>query len=151
MIEPVRHGEALLAEIDGTHSAPGTIAVWWLGQSGYLIKSRFGTLVIDPYLSEYLTRKNEGTAKPHVRMTHAPLRGSDLGGVDLVLSSHKHPDHLDPETMPEGLGLPRGRMIGLDSGRSFAWKGFAVRAFPSAHEGLDTDERGRHLDLGFVV
>jgi hypothetical protein len=42
-------------------------------------------------------------------------------------------------------------MIGLDSGRSFAWKGFAVRAFPPAHEGLDTDERGRHLDVGFVV
>jgi L-ascorbate metabolism protein UlaG (beta-lactamase superfamily) len=172
MIEPVRHGEELLAEIQGTRPAPGTIAVWWLGQSGFLIKSRFGTLVIDPYLSEYLTKKYEGTEKPHIRMTRAPFRGAELSGVDLVLASHKHSDHLDPETMAdllaaspgaalalpgaiiehaEGLGLPRGRLIGLDAGRSFTWKGFSIRAVPSAHEGLDTDAQGRHLYLGFVI
>jgi L-ascorbate 6-phosphate lactonase len=172
MIEPVRHGESLLAEIDATRPAPGSLAVWWLGQSGFLIKSRTGTLVIDPYLSEHLTRKYEGTDKPHVRMTRAPLRGSDLRGVDLVLSSHKHSDHLDPGTMPdllaaspdarlvlpaalvehaEGLGLPPGRLVGLVAGGTFERAGFAVRAVPSAHEGLDTDERGRHLYLGFVV
>ncbi len=26
-----------------------------------------------------------------------------------------------------------------------------IRAIPSAHEGLDTDDRGRHLYLGFVI
>ena len=60
-----------LYKIHGTRPALGTIAIWWLGQSGDLIKSRFGTLVIDPYLSEHLTRKYEGTARPHVRMTRA--------------------------------------------------------------------------------
>ena len=29
-------------------------------------------------------------------------------------------------------------------GKSFQWKGFTVRAVPSAHERLDTDARGRH-------
>jgi L-ascorbate 6-phosphate lactonase len=172
MIEPVHHGEELLAEIQGTRPAPGTIAIWWLGQSGFLVKSRFGTLVIDPYLSESLTKKYEGTDKPHIRMTRAPFRGAELSGVDLVLSSHKHSDHLDPGTMPdllaaspgaalalpaaiveyaETLGLPRGRLIGLVVDRSFAWKGFSVRPVPSAHEGLDTDEQGRHLYQGFVI
>jgi L-ascorbate metabolism protein UlaG (beta-lactamase superfamily) len=42
-------------------------------------------------------------------------------------------------------------MIGLDAGKSFIWKGFSVRAVPSAHEGLDTDVQGRNLYLGFVV
>jgi L-ascorbate metabolism protein UlaG (beta-lactamase superfamily) len=172
MIEPFRQGETLLAEIHGTRPAPGRIAVWWLGQSGFLIKSRFGMLVIDPYLSEHLTKKYEGTEKPHIRMTRAPFRGAELAGVDLVLSSHKHSDHLDPGTMPdllaaspgaalglpaaivehaESLGLPRGRLIGLVADRSFTWKGFSVRPVPSAHEGLDTDEQGRHLYLGFVI
>ncbi len=172
MIEPVRHGESLLAEIDATRPAPGALVVWWLGQSGFLIKTRMGTLVIDPYLSEHLTRKYEGTDRPHVRMTRAPLRGADLRGVDLVLSSHKHSDHLDPGTMPDllaaspdarlvlpealvehavGLGLAEEHLVGLDAGGTYERAGFAVRAIPSAHEGLDTDERGRHLYLGFVV
>jgi L-ascorbate metabolism protein UlaG (beta-lactamase superfamily) len=172
MIEPARQGASLLAEIEATRPGPGTISVWWLGQSGFLIKSRTGTLIIDPYLSEHLTRKYEGTARPHVRMTRAPLRGSDLRGVDLVLSTHKHSDHLDPGTIPdllaaspgarlvlpealvehaEGLGLPSARLVGLVAGGTFERAGFAVRAVPSAHEGLDTDQGGRHLYLGFVV
>jgi hypothetical protein len=39
MIEPVRQGAELTAEIEATSPAPGCLAVWWLGQSGYLIKS----------------------------------------------------------------------------------------------------------------
>ena len=172
MIEPHRQGEELQNEIAATRPEPGALAIWWLGQSGFLIKSRFGTLVIDPYLSEHLTRKYEGTARPHVRMTRAPLRAADLDAVDLILASHQHSDHLDPATMPdllaaspgaplalpaalrghaEELGLPSGRLIGLDAGKSFSWKGFSVRAIPSAHEGLDTDANGRHLYLGFVI
>lgn len=172
MIEPVRSGASLREEIEGTEPGPGTLAVWWLGQSGYLIKSRFGTLVVDPYLSEHLTQKYAATEKPHVRMTRAPLRGADLRGVDLVLSSHKHSDHLDPGTMPDlmaassratlvlpealveharGLGLPVDRLAGLDAGRTIEHRGFVVRGVASAHEGLDTNDRGRHLYLGFVI
>ena len=172
MIEPIRSGAALLAEIDETRPAPGTLAVWWLGQSGFLIKSRFGTLIVDPYLSEHLTRKYEGTDKPHIRMTRAPLRGAELRSIDLVLSSHKHSDHLDPGTMPDllaaspearlllpeslldharGLGLPEGRLVGLVDGATYQRAGFHVAALPSAHEGLDTDDRGRPLYLGFLI
>jgi L-ascorbate 6-phosphate lactonase len=172
MIEPILFGDALLQEIGSTGSGPGVLSVWWLGQSGYLLKSRSGTLVIDPYLSEHLTRKYEGTNKPHVRMTRAPFRGEELQDVDLALSSHKHSDHLDPGTMPDllaasptarlvlpaslvehavSLGLPDDRLVGLEAGQSFESHGFSVRAVPSAHEGLDTDVLGRHLYLGYVI
>ena len=137
MIEPVKSGQALVNEITETRPEPGTVAVWWLGQSGYLIKSHSAMVVIDPYLSEHLTAKYEGTSRPHVLMTRAPLRGGDLTGVDLVLSSHKHSDHLDPGTLPDllaaspgavvvlpesiieyatELGLPRKKLLGLDAG-----------------------------------
>ena len=59
-----------------------------------------------------------------------------------------------PEAIVEhavGLGLPADRLVGLDAGETFASGGFTVRAVPSAHEGLDTDDRGRHLYLGFVI
>ena len=174
LIEPVLSGRGLIEEVNATSPARGSIAVWWLGQSGYLIKSCGGTLLIDPYLSEHLTKKYAETARPHLRMTQAPLRGADMAdiGIDLVLASHKHSDHLDPGTAPEiirgsprarlglpaavvdyaeGLGIDRGRMAGLVAGQTLEIRGFCVRAIPSAHEGLDTDGLGRHLYLGFVI
>lgn len=172
MIEPRRSGPGLLEEIAGTRPGPGAVAVWWLGQSGYLLKSVETLVAIDPYLSEHLTLKYANTERPHVRMTRAPFRGGDLAGVDLVLCSHRHSDHLDPGTAPDlmqrsegaslvvpaalveqavGLGIERERVIGIDAGESLRRPGVSVRAVPSAHEGLDTDERGRHLYLGFVV
>jgi L-ascorbate 6-phosphate lactonase len=173
MIEPVRRGDELIEEIAGTIPAPGSLSVWWLGQSGFLIKSHAGLLAIDLYLSEHLTRKYEATGRPHIRMTRAPIRGGDLRGVDLVLASHKHSDHLDPGTLPDLmsaspraivalpgairdhalalLGVPADRLFGLDAGGVLERAGFRVRAVPSAHEGLDTDDGGRHLYLGYVI
>jgi L-ascorbate 6-phosphate lactonase len=172
MIEPIRHGRELIEEIEATAPGPRSLVVWWLGQSGFLIKSRAGLLAIDLYLSEHLTTKYEATVRPHVRMTRAPIRGHELRGVDLVLASHRHSDHLDPGTMPEllaaspgailmlpesirkyesELGLPLDRLVGLDSGAEEERAGFRVRAIPSAHEGLDTDDQGRHLYLGYII
>lgn len=172
MIEPIQADAEFLNDVESTHPDSGTLAIWWLGQSGYVVKSPGGTMVIDPYLSEHLTTKYAGTAKPHVRMMRSPCRGPDLRRVDLVLSSHKHSDHLDPGTLPGlleaspeatlvlpealvehaiGLGLPAGRLVGLDAGRNFRHRGFQVEAIPSAHEGLDTDDRGRHLYLGYII
>jgi L-ascorbate 6-phosphate lactonase len=105
-------------------------------------------------------------------MTRAPIRGGDLKGVDAVLASHKHSDHLDPGTLPdlmaashgaklvlpesllehaEQMGLPAGRLTGIDAGRTVKAGGFAIRAVPSAHERIDRDSRGRCLYLGYVI
>lgn len=172
MIEPVNHGSTLAREIEEVSPGRGSLSIWWLGQSGFLIKSCRGTLIVDPYLSEHLTRKYEGTARPHIRMTRAPLRGSDLSGLDVVLASHKHSDHLDPGTLPDlmaaspgamlvlpesllehasQMGLQADRLAGTDAGRSMDVAGFRIRAVPSAHEQIDRDAAGRHLYLGYVI
>jgi L-ascorbate metabolism protein UlaG (beta-lactamase superfamily) len=172
MIQPVLQGPLLAEEIRATVPGAGSLCVWWLGQSGFVIKSRFGTLVIDPYLSDSLTRKYAGSSRPHVRLTSCPILPQQLDGVDLLLCSHKHTDHMDPETLvpimganpgaelavPEALihhvekmGVPARRLMGLDDGWTLDRAGFFVRAIPSAHESLDTDDSGRHLYLGFVV
>jgi L-ascorbate metabolism protein UlaG (beta-lactamase superfamily) len=128
--------------------------------------------VIDPYLSEHLTTKYAATDRPHVRMTEAPLRGRDLTGIDVAVSSHRHSDHLDPGTMPDllaaspratlvlpasleehaaALGIDPARLQGIDAGEFVDLAGFRIRAVPSAHERLDKDAAGRHLYLGFVI
>jgi L-ascorbate 6-phosphate lactonase len=172
MIEPVRSGPDLVREIAETEVPPGGLAVWWLGQSGYLLKSRFGVLAVDLYLSEHLTHKYEATARPHVRMTRSPIRGDELRGIDLILASHKHSDHLDPGTAPNlleaspsavlalpesirdharELGLPDDRLVGLDADDAIERAGFRIRAIASAHEEFDRDAAGRHPYLGFVI
>lgn len=172
MIEPVLSDQNLLEEIQATAPAAGSLAIWWLGQSGFLIKSSATTVLIDPYLSEHLTRKYENTARPHVRMTRNPIAPHFLSGIDHVLASHKHSDHFDPGTIPallnaspnailvhpeslsghaESLGVASGKRVGLTADGLYQRRGVTVRAIPSAHEGLDTDERGHHLYLGFVI
>jgi L-ascorbate metabolism protein UlaG (beta-lactamase superfamily) len=172
LITPHLIGSALRADIQSTKAQAGTIYCWWLGQSGYVLKSSSGTLIIDPYLSESLTAKYAATDKPHTRMTACPISGGEVPDVDVILSSHKHTDHMDRATLepmmdanrtanlalPESLldhaaslGLPSERLIGLVEGQMIEKAGFRVRAIPSAHEALDTDEVGRHLYLGFVI
>ncbi|OJW19257.1 MAG: hypothetical protein BGO49_11930 [Planctomycetales bacterium 71-10] len=172
MIEPVRSGAELVREIEQDPPPASGAAVWWTGQSGFLVRSAQGLLGVDLYLSEHLTRKYEATNRPHVRMTRSPLRGGDLSTVDLLLASHKHSDHLDPGTAPDllaasrsamlvlpeairehalGLGLDAARLIGAVAGSEVRGAGFRVRAIPAAHEEFDRDAAGRHPYLGFII
>ena len=81
-------------------------------QSGFLVKFGRSYLLFDPYLSDSLTGKNEGTGTPHVRMTRRVVDPARLGFVDVVTSSHGHTDHLDPPTLralkPRVLVCPSG-------------------------------------------
>jgi L-ascorbate metabolism protein UlaG (beta-lactamase superfamily) len=104
MIEPLQSDAGFLADIErASRESPEKLHLWWLGQSGYLLRHRETTLLIDPYLSDSLTTKYMGTAKPHVRMHRRVVDpaelGRTLGRIDLVTSSHAHTDHLDPQTL----------------------------------------------------
>ncbi|MFO0909505.1 MAG: MBL fold metallo-hydrolase [Isosphaeraceae bacterium] len=173
MIEPVCSGPALARAIRETVPHPGTICVWWLGQSGYAIRSRTSLVVFDPYLSESLTVKYAGTSRPHIRMTRCPMAPTELSAIDLIVASHKHSDHMDPGTLPALLdGSPcaslvvptalidhaRGlagcdpeRVVGIVAGETMRHGELTLHALPSAHEGLDTDAQGHHLYLGYVL
>ena len=95
MIEPALADDAFLADV----AAAGD-ALWWLGQSGFLLKRDGRFLLVDPYLSDSLTAKYAATETPHVRMTRRVVAPERLGFVDVVLATHGHTDHLDPETLP---------------------------------------------------
>jgi len=177
MIRPLLQEDALLSDIAATRALGCGLHLWWLGQSGYLLLWNGRFLLLDPYLSDSLTRKYAGTDKPHVRISERVIAPERLDFVDVVTSSHSHTDHLDPETLqplarvnpglvmvcPEAIrttarersGLPDERILGLDADGSPAAEatvsGFRIVAVPAAHESLDRDRAGRHLYLGFVV
>jgi L-ascorbate metabolism protein UlaG (beta-lactamase superfamily) len=170
MIQPVISGADLLRQIDNTQPSPGTVAIWWLGQSGYALKSDSALVYVDLYLSEHLTTKYAATDKPHIRMTAAPLRGNAITNAGYVFASHKHSDHLDPGTLPDlfraspgarlilpaslvehaaGLGLDGDRLIPTRGDETLTFEGFSVQVFPSAHPALDYTEAGGYPFLGF--
>ena len=67
---------------------PDTVAVWYLGCNGFVLKGSEGTtLFIDPYV---------GTGDPPrtVRMVPVPFDPEDVGEADAVLVTHEHVDHV---------------------------------------------------------
>ncbi|TMK93054.1 MAG: MBL fold metallo-hydrolase [Actinobacteria bacterium] len=134
MIEPALAGDAFLRDVE---TAPaGALHLWWLGQSGFLVRWESRHLLLDPYLSDSLTRKYEGTETPHVRMTRLVVDPARLRFVDVVTSSHGHTDHLDAETLrairPRALVCPAGiRELALyHSGDTLAFRGLGESLRP---------------------
>ena len=172
MIKPALQDDAFLADVRNARS-DNAFFLWWLGQSGFLIRWRDQFLLLDPYLSDSLTKKYAATDKPHVRMTERVIAPERLDFIHVVTSSHNHTDHLDAETLapllkanPSAtLVIPDANRefvvnrlkcepqfpIGLDAGKVVTTNGFTVHGVPAAHEKIDRDERGRCHYLGYVV
>lgn len=173
MIQPLQSDDTLLADITAARSQPNALHLWWLGQSGYLIKWQGQHLLLDPYLSDSLTQKYADTAKPHVRMTAIPVAPERLDFIDVVTSSHNHTDHLDGETLgpllqanpdltvvvsaanvafaAERLGVPPARLTPVTLDTPVTVGLFTLHGVPAAHETFEQDEAGHHKFIGLVV
>jgi L-ascorbate metabolism protein UlaG (beta-lactamase superfamily) len=173
MIEPALKDEAFLEDVQRARREHDRLHIWWLGQSGFLIHCGSSCLLVDPYLSDSLTKKYASTDKPHVRMTARVVAPEKLDFIDVVTSSHNHTDHLDPETLlplrqanpglqmiiPEAnrsfvadrLKADAAWPIGLDDGTSTSVAGFKFVGVPAAHEAVERDEAGRCKFLGYVI
>jgi L-ascorbate metabolism protein UlaG (beta-lactamase superfamily) len=172
MIKPILKGQTLLHDIDAAQPNRGELCIWWLGQSGYALKTASELIYIDLYLSKHLTKKYAATEKPHVRMTEAPLHGGDISSASWVFTSHKHSDHFDPETLPDlfaaspnarlilpaalidhavGLGLDRVRLIPTRGDETFTIGQMTVHSLPSAHPTFEYTDAGGYPFLGYVI
>ena len=147
--------------------------MWWMGQSGFLIKWQGRGLFFDPYLSDSLTEKYKTTDKPHVRLTEKVVEPSELTDISVITSTHNHTDHLDAETihallkanpklqlvLPEAniefaeerLGSQLPELIGLDEGKMVQATGFEFHAVAAAHNEIKTDQAGRNHFIGIIV
>jgi len=173
MIEPYLKDDAFLADVDRARLEPEKLHLWWLGQSGFLILWQDSALLVDPYLSDSLTKKYAGTDKPHVRLTERVIAPERLDYICGVTSSHNHTDHLDGETLiplmsanpelvvvvPEAnrdfaaqrLRVPPERLTGITLGWPVEVGPFRIQAVPAAHESLEVDQNGNHKFHGAVI
>ena len=113
-----------MADLGGPCGDARLLHIWWLGQSGFLLKWLDHCLLLDPYLSDSLTTKYAATDKPHIRITARVVDPARLDFVNLVTSSHNHTDHLDETT----LGPYTCRESGFATGHSGSESGFCGRA-----------------------
>jgi L-ascorbate metabolism protein UlaG (beta-lactamase superfamily) len=149
------------------------VALAWLGQAGFAVRAAGQRLLIDPYLSDHLARKYAGKEFPHIRLMPPPVDSGALRDLDLVLCSHRHSDHMDPSALPIlarnnprcrfvvpraerahalGIGLDESRLVPVNDDDSLRMgDSLELRAIASAHETLQTNARGEHHFLGFIL
>lgn len=176
MIPARKKNAALLADVRARADVAGEPSLWWLGQSGFLLRTSGHHAIIDPYLSDSLTAKYAGTDRPHIRLSEQCLNPAELGFVNLALSTHGHTDHFDRETLRAIAGAPgrtgplrlvlpaanlaRARemlaglavdLIGMRSGQTVPADGFTVTAVPAAHPEISHDGHGNDLFLGYAI
>lgn len=88
---------SLMREIREFDVPRGSVALWWLGQNGYIFKTAEGTLAgVDLYLTDSCAGLVPGL---DLRRRVPVLIAPEELEVDLFACTHNHQDHTDPETI----------------------------------------------------
>ncbi len=161
MIEPVNRGRALIEEIDRTITATPTL--WWLGQSGFILRFASITFYIDPCLSPRVNRKVAPPLDPaeirHADMILATHAGHlDAPAVGAMLEKSKTAKLVLPKASAEeaqAAGIAYARMTTTDADlRVEYFKDNLygrIYAVPSAHPTLDWSALGGYPYLGYLI
>jgi len=163
--------QKLAENIRNTHPAPGEILIWWLGQSGFVLRTAEVCIVTDPYLSTTLEDATRDQPwKRHVRMMPIALPPEALDCVDYIVCSHGHRDHCDP---PSILGilrgspqakvivppavtaqmewLPKENTVSVGVGDLYEGGTLSVTAIPAKHNQFDWTEEYGYPYVGYIL
>ena len=162
----------LIKEINSTPVKPGGLAIWWIGQEGFVFKSRERIVYIDPYLSTYAERVTRGRPDEHVRIRQAPMQPEDVDHADVVFCTHDHADHIDPESIPAiaanssralfvvpdcaldtmlSLGVDERRIVTMRGDDDARVREITVHAIPASHEEFDEHPEKGYPYLSYVI
>lgn len=148
------------------------LALFYLGQEGYLFRYKQTNILIDPYLTDYVDQNCCTDSVKWVRKYPAPIQAKELDFIDYVLCTHTHYDHTDPDTLrvlaevnpnatfivPDfaidlvtSYGINRNKVIGALAGTTITCNDCSVIPIPAAHEELHQDEKGNYMELGYKI
>lgn len=145
----------------------------YLGQSGLQISNNLQSVMIDPYLSNYVVTSGIGDANKFSRAFPAPVDPTNLQGIDAIFVTHDHADHTDPDTLLPILknnqncviigpqpslehlkaeGVEEGQLRLAEVFKSGAVGDLRYTALPSAHYEFEQNaDTGAYTYLGFVI
>ncbi|MGI6691324.1 MAG: MBL fold metallo-hydrolase [Christensenellales bacterium] len=159
-----------LHNLNSMNPGKGQIALFWLGQAGFVIKTSSGKLIaIDPYLSDYVQRTSPEFGLGFKRLMPAPCLAEELH-LDYLLISHEHGDHYDKDSIDalmrskdlnilttptvakamEDEGRDISRVDPLHPGEAKTFESFSVLGVDCDHGELSKDALGFILDFGFI-
>ena len=157
----------LIQEINKQQLMEDQLSVYFIGQSGYVLKTKRCTLYIDPYLSDFIENPN-GLNDPYMFRNYPPPFTSEMiQSCDGVICTHAHLDHMDPWTLNQikqnfrfyvSEGAYEKSAFQLDSSRitflvpqeTYEFSPFTIMPISAAHYEL-TDEKGRPDCLSIIV
>jgi L-ascorbate metabolism protein UlaG (beta-lactamase superfamily) len=173
LIPALIKNEELICEMDSLLTDESRFHLWWLGQSGFLLQWKWKRILMDPYLSDSLTKKYLTTNKPHTRMSELVVRPELLRNISVVTSSHNHTDHLDAETLipvlynnpgitfiipeasrefvAERVKCEKDFPVGLNDKQSVTIDEFTFHGIPAKHNEIERDENGNCRYMGYVI
>jgi L-ascorbate 6-phosphate lactonase len=157
---------SLSRDIQAAEVPAASVRLWWLGQAGFAFKTPAGQVVYaDPYLSDAVERLHG-----FKRLSLAPIASEDVR-ADLVVLTHEHADHLDPDAIPiiarnnpqcrfaapsgcaEGLaqaGVAPQRRVVLEANQRIDLGTVLVCTAPADHGDLSPSALALVLDFGGV-
>lgn len=171
--EMIYSGPDILKMLDEYMPKSGELALWWLGQSGFAVKSGSKFIYLDPYLSTTLERRTEN--KPlvrHIRMMPSPVNPLKITNASYIICSHNHGDHLDPETVipilqsspgarlvvppaavaaSKNLGIKDERIIPVGVGDHVELDVFTIEAVPGKHNEFDFNPTTGYPYVGYII
>jgi len=173
MIPAIKKNSDLIKEMNSLLNDDEHFHLWWLGQSGFLLQWKGKRVLIDPYLSDSLTKKYLTTDKPHTRISELVVKPELLKNISVVTSSHNHTDHLDAETLipvlknnqgvkfiipeanrdfvAERIKCDKSFPIGLNDKQSITIDEFTFHGIPAKHNEIERDENGNCKYMGYVI
>ena len=140
--------ESLAAAIAAAEVQPGSLKAWWLSGTGFVFKTSAGTqLYVDPYFSDCAAQifGIHRAVPPPIPVEEAQ--------PDLVVATHWHEDHLDPEGLPVlarrtstrflcppscrsrllGWGVAGERVAAFVEGQQYTFRDLQITALPARH------------------
>lgn len=153
---------SLQKKIDETVMQAGELALFYLAQAGFCVKTSGGKRIfIDPYLSDACER-----LFGFKRMIPAPINAEELS-ADLYLITHHHADHLDPDAMPlivkktgthfiiapdcvaffEEHAVSKDRYTVIREGETITWNDMNIRAIYADHGELAPEAIGYLIEV----
>jgi len=135
--------------IANTVVRPGSVMAWWLSGTGFVLKTSAGTQIyIDPYFTNCASMifGIDRAVPPPVPVEEAQ--------PDLLIATHWHEDHLDPEGLPIlakrspttqflcppscrsrllGWGVHGDRVTGITEGQTHTFRDVTITTLPARH------------------
>jgi L-ascorbate 6-phosphate lactonase len=140
----------MVTRIENMYPRRGSLLLFWLGQASFVFKTDKGMVVyLDPYLSDSVGRV---LGEEWHRTLPVPFEPKDAR-ADVIVMTHDHLDHLDPDTvLPMSnypgtifvgplscrqhlleIGIPDSRIVEINRGQTRVVKNIKIKGIHAEH------------------